>query len=79
MQFKEFFYNVWQYVYLIVIIGSFFFYFTNVGDVKDEAKFCAASFNDALNPNINLMYWQEHGYCCHYALDRDRIVQECQT
>ena len=71
--------NVYNYTYLILIVGSLIIYGLNFGDYKEDAYFCAYQYDDPLNKYIKQMYWKDNGLCCHYALnEHNDIIQECR-
>lgn len=78
MSLKEIIYNIYSYVYLIVIVVSIIAYGLNFGDYKEDSKFCANQYNYLMD-DYELYYWKQKDLCCHYTLNQDNnIIEECK-
>lgn len=69
-------YSLFSVTILIFMVTTYFMYRT---DYKEDAFQCASYYDaDYLNSKlVPLLYWQQDGICCHYALIDNNIGEEC--
>jgi len=75
---RDLFYNIGSWVYIILVVGSLFVYGFHFNDSKYDSKSCAAYYDDVFNQQKDILYWMDNDLCCHYALQNNMIIQECQ-
>ncbi len=79
MDLNEIAYNVYAYVYAIVIIGAIIVYSLNLGGYKDDYMLCSSYYGESvIKPYEKQIYWLQDGLCCHYTLNDDNnIIEQC--